>query len=359
MVLVSVHALKTGERLSEDVLTPHGNVLLQKGKQLTSRDIEILHAFLVKQVQIEEKTSEVAASIETEESMEREHVYTNRRFDLYRNYEDMIHFLKKVFAAASPNLPIPVLELRTKFEALIACIDEYQPLTFRPRSFQVEDYLYHNSLMTALTSYLLAMWHELPQKDWIPIGMSGLLHDIGNVLIDQAILNKPTKLMKWELEEVKKHPILGYQILKSTAALNEGVKLCALQHHERLDGTGYPLGVTGEKIHIYAKVMAIADMFHAMTSNRRHQNKMSPYVVLEQLFDESFGKLDPELVQTFIQKSTQFHHGTVVKLSDQSVGEIVFSDRAYPTRPWVKVGDRIVNLTTDRHLHIEEVIQVR
>jgi HD-GYP domain-containing protein (c-di-GMP phosphodiesterase class II) len=264
--------------------------------------------------------------------------------------------LRKVFSSAgNPNFPI--LEIRTQLEALLRHIDKYNILTFSPRAFQLDDFLLHNSIMVSLTSYMLAKWNGLPSKDLMPIALSGLLHDIGNAKIDSALLLKPAKLAAEELEELKEHTVIGYNLLKPVAAINEGVKLSAMQHHEREDGSGYPLGITSEKIHLYSKVVAIADIFHAMSSKRSHKKAVSSYQVLDELFTESFGKLDPAMVQTFINKVTQFHNGALVKLSDGRLGEIVFSDRSHPTRPWVSVDGQIINLTIQRELYIQDVIQ--
>jgi HD-GYP domain-containing protein (c-di-GMP phosphodiesterase class II) len=203
----------------------------------------------------------------------------------------------------------------------------------------------------------LAKWHGFPKNDLIPIALAGVFHDIGNVKIDSAILEKPTRLTQNELEKMKKHTLYGYQIIKTVSAVNEGVRLSVLQHHEREDGSGYPLGLKGDAIHPYAKVIAIADIFHAMTSQRQHKKPLSGYLVLEQLFNESFGKLDPAMVQTFIQKVTQFHNGTLVKLNDNAIGEIVFTDRAHPTRPMINVNGTIINLATERSLYIKEIVR--
>lgn len=342
-MLVPTSQLKQDELLAEDVLTPLGNILLPKGKRIDQRDIEILQAFLVKAVQIDVYRSE-------QEPLELDR-------DFFAIYDELLLLLKKVFPFAAPGLSIPIMEIRSLFEELLQYIDSYKPLSFKPRKFEMEDYLYHNSIMTALTSYKLAVWHDLPKNDHIPIGISGLLHDIGSFAVDQSVIWKQDKLTHQELEEIKKHVVAGYQILKNISGINEGVKLCALQHHERLDGSGYPLGITGDKIHLYAKVVAIADMFHAMTSDRNYRKKESPYLVLEQLHKKSFGKVDPGLVQTFIRKVTLFQTGTMVKLSDQSIGEIIFSDRDHPTRPLVKVNQTIVNLVERLDLYIEEVIR--
>jgi HD-GYP domain-containing protein (c-di-GMP phosphodiesterase class II) len=210
--------------------------------------------------------------------------------------------------------------------------------------------------MVSLTSYQLAKWHNFQQKDWIPIALSGLLHDIGNVKIDNALYEKSSKLTPAEEEEVRKHTVLGYQIIKNMPAINEGVKLSTLQHHEREDGSGYPLSLKGDKIHIYSKILAIADIFHAMTNERAYRKVKSPYLVLEDLLKESFGKLDPSLVQTFINRVTSLQNGTLVRLSDNRLGEIVFSDRSYPTRPWISINGAVINLMVERSLFIKEVI---
>ncbi|UQZ84482.1 Cyclic di-GMP phosphodiesterase response regulator RpfG [Paenibacillus konkukensis] len=350
MATVPVSQLKPGEKMSENVQTKRGNTLFYKGKVMTERDIEILKAFLIPTVSIESKTEqESAKEAATEET-------GSAVSPFFEEYDKMLALLKRVFISASGQNP-PILEIRTQLEALIQHIEQYRILTFTPRMFQLHDYVYHNSIMVSLTSYSLAKWHGLPARDLMPVALAGLLHDIGNTKVDQGILYKPNKLTVEETEEMKQHTVIGYNMLKNVTAINEGVKLSALQHHEREDGSGYPMGIKGDKIHLYSKIVAIADIFHAMTSARYHKKGASPYLVLDQLFNESFGKLDPSLVQTFIKKVTQFHNGVLVKLSDNRIGEIVFSDRTHPTRPWVNVNGQIINLTIERSLYIQDVIQ--
>jgi HD-GYP domain-containing protein (c-di-GMP phosphodiesterase class II) len=362
MEKVSVSQLKNvGHQLHEDVVTSHGSVLLQKGKTLRQRELDILKAFLIKSVYIvsdqgkkEDKQTTAAA---TEKPSVKEEKIEQEQTSFIKEYNKMFTFLKKIFYEVNSAQSIPVMEIRERLQGLIDNIADYHVLTFTPDKQQQEDYLYHNSIKVSLTSYCLAGWHGIPGKDLIPVAMAGLLHDIGNVKVDQTILNKPSKLTLEELKEIKQHTVLGYNILKKAAGMNEGAKLAALQHHEKEDGSGYPLGVRGDKIHIYAKIVAVADIFHAMTGKRYYKEATSPYLVLEQLSNESFGKLDPKLVQTFINKVTQFHNGTLVKLSNDSMGEIVFSDRNHPTRPWVNINGKIINLITDRSLYIKEVIK--
>jgi HD-GYP domain-containing protein (c-di-GMP phosphodiesterase class II) len=351
IISVPVSQLKPGDQIFENVLTKKGNLLFEKGRFVTPREIEILRAFFIAYVSIE-------ASESTEENSQNQQEESNQiEIPFFETYENMVKLMRKVFFDARNGQTPPVLEIRTQLESMLQYIDHYNILTFVPRSIRTNEYLLHHSIMVSLTSYQLAKWHNFQQKDWIPIALAGLLHDIGNVKIDSAILEKATKLTPAEFDEVRKHTVLGYQIIKNMPAINEGVKLAALQHHEREDGSGYPLSLKGDKIHIYSKILAIADIFHAMTNERQHRKTTtSPYLVLEDLLKESFGKLDPTLVQTFINRVTSLQIGTLVRLSDNRLGEIVFSDRTYPTRPWISVNGTIVNLMVERKLFIKEVI---
>lgn len=353
MVAVAVAQLKPGDKIGEDVITPLGSVLFHKGKVITAKELEILQAFLVNTVVVdygdakppEGQPAQAAAPVQQPAT------------PFQQDYDKMLEVLRKLFSTYVVGQGMPVMDIRVQLEKLLSHINQYNILTFAPRVFHERDYLLHNNVTSAMTSYLIAKWVGLPQKDWMQVALAGLLKDIGNVRIDKSILSKPTPLTAVELEEMKRHTVLGYQLLKNVAALNEGVKLAALQHHERVDGTGYPLGIDSSQIHPYAKIVSIADIFHAMTLNRGYKKAVSPYLVLEQIVSDAFGKLDPAYVRTFVEKVTQFHNGTIVRLSDDRIGEIVFSDRAHPTRPWVSIDGKIVNLVVERNLHIKEVLK--
>jgi len=354
---VTLLHLKLGDKIIEDVLTPLGSVLFQKGKIVTPKEIEILQAFLITSVEIESNLDPSKTKEDADEDVIQEASSALVASPLHEEYDKMIVVLRQVFSSVAASQAMPIMDVRKQLEKMLEHIKSYNLLTFVPRQFMERDYLLHNSITSALTSYQIAQWTGFPQKDWMQIAFAGLLHDIGNVRIDKAILTKPNSLSAEEKEEMMRHTVLGYQVLKNVSALNEGVKMAALQHHEKVDGTGYPLGIDATKINPYAKIVAIADIFHAMTLNKAYRKAASPYLVLEQIQSDAFGKLDPTYVRTFVEKATQFHNGTVVKLSDERIGEIVFSDRNYPTRPWVSIDGAIVNLIVDRHLHIKEVLR--
>ncbi|WP_454193220.1 HD-GYP domain-containing protein [Paenibacillus sp. Marseille-Q7038] len=369
MALMSIIELKPGAKLFKDVHTPLGGLLLPKGKVILPRDLDILRAFLIQTVDIDSnqtiqnnssppqdyKKQELEQKKEEDEQYE-QIVRSAELSSFDEEYDRMIILIKKAFSEAG-TFDIPIFELRTQLEILILHIKKYQVLYFVPSSIKKEEYMFHNGVLTALTSYLLAQWCKLPSKDWVQVALAGLLHNIGNSKIDQSLIISPNLLSDLEEEEVRKHTTYGYNILKQVKAINDGVKLTALQHHEKIDGSGYPLKLVGEQIHIYARIVAVADIFHAMTLNKPYKESQSPYLVLEQILLESFGKLDPKIVQIFIRRATQFHQGTIVRLSDDRLGEIIFTDRDHPTRPMVFVEGAIVNLVAQRQLYIKELIQ--
>ncbi len=358
MPTIPITQIQLGDRLSSDVQTALGSVLLQEGRVLSERDMEILQAFLIPSVEVvrngleesaaEENPNEIAAHAETKLTM------------LQQEFLLMEKQLQRTISMVSSGQKIPVLDLRNGLTALIGHMHDYNVLTYSvPLSLGDPNILIRNSILCAMTSYQLAKWNKFPEKDWLPIAMAGLLHDIGNVKVDPAIFNKPSGLTAEEIQEMRQHTVYGFKLLEGIASFNQGIWLAALQHHERIDGSGYPLKVKGEKIHPYAKIVAIADMYHAMTSNRKYRKAESPYLVLEELHAGSFGKLDPLYVQTFIERTTQFHNGVFVKLNDGRIGEIVFTDRQNPTRPMISINGQIVNLGLNRQWHIVEVFSTK
>ncbi|MCM3341020.1 HD-GYP domain-containing protein [Paenibacillus sp. MER TA 81-3] len=376
MVLTPVSQLKPGDSLEDDVHTMLGGILMQKGRMLSVRDLDVLDAFLIKSVVIVSTShtaqAEFSATAEVdfpaariseptvETPKRKDHVNSAENIGFVEAWMQMVNLLKNVYHTLGTS-KIPILELRQQMEWLLARSKHYSPLTFHPQikaqlHGDVTEYLYHKSVAVALTSYLLGQWSSFPAQEGMQIALAGLLHDIGKAKVDEDIWNKRDSLTDRERVEIRRHTHYGYELLRNVPALNDGVKLAALQHHERMDGSGYPLGIKGEQIHPYARIVAIADMFHAMTQNRVYQKASSPYVVLEQLKEESFGKLNPEMVRIFNHKVTQLHQGSFVKLSDGRVGRIVFTEHGHPTRPWVSVDGQIVQLVQERHIWIDEVI---
>ena len=188
---------------------------------------------------------------------------------------------------------------------------------------EVDEYLYNHSLNVAVISNLIGKWINLPQEDLDTLVLAGLVHDIGKLKVDPQVLNKPGKLTDEEFLEMKKHPVYSHKMLTEMGYTDQKMIKAVTLHHEKVDGSGYPLGISGDKLPIHAKILAIADIFDAMTSNRVYKERVSPFKVLEMFQNQTFGKLDYSIIMTFIKKFTEYYVGSEVQLSNGEKAKIV------------------------------------
>lgn len=196
-----------------------------------------------------------------------------------------------------------------------------------------------HSVNTTVFALLLGQKLGLSESKLRKLAEGTLLHDIGKTILDTHILYKPTKLSKSEFEHVKRHTTLGYEILKNNPILTELPRLISLQHHERIDGSGYPKGLKGDEIHLFSRIVAIADMYDALTSERCYHRAISNQRAVEILTENSADKIDPALLALFIQNIAIYPNGSMVSLSDGTRGIIKQQNHAMPYRPVVRVID--------------------
>lgn len=221
---------------------------------------------------------------------------------------------------------------------------------------KTEEYTYKHTIGVGIISLMIGKWLKLSEEELKELTLGATLHDIGKTRISPFILNKEGKLTREEYEEVQLHTSYGYEILRKLDQLSDRVALVALQHHEREDGRGYPKGLEGNQIELYSKIVAIADMFHAMLSRRVYQEPLTFYTALRQLQDQAFGKLDANITLLFLYKLMDSIIGRSVMLSDGSVGKILMVDRYDPLRILVQVEDQIIDLKMNHELNIEKVV---
>jgi len=183
-----------------------------------------------------------------------------------------------------------------------------------------------------------------------------LLHDVGKMLIPEAILNKAGKLTAEEFAMMQKHTVYGYEILKATVGVTHRQALVALQHHERINGSGYPSGIKKDDIDLFSRIVSVADVFHAMTSNRVYQNHFPFYRVLSEMERDMYSGLDPAITMLFIEKTMNALIGDSVLLTDGREGTIITVPKNDPTRPLIQVGDNFVDLSKDLSLQIKQIV---
>ena len=187
--------------------------------------------------------------------------------------------------------------------------------------------------------------------------LAAMLHDIGKAKIPIGILDKPGRLADAERAIIELHPVIAFEALKRNSRVPAEVLDAGRHHHEYLDGSGYPMSVKGDKIHPYAKLIAIADVFDAMTSVRSYGKRATPYEAVEIMKREMVGKLDYQVCSVFLDKLSQRFVGDIVQLSNGQRGEVVFLNPHDCTRPIVRTRDgEFVDLDKLRDLSIHKML---
>lgn len=220
----------------------------------------------------------------------------------------------------------------------------------------MNEYTYTHSLNVSLLCSLLGSWLNLGHTHIEQLSYCGILHDIGKSKVSPEILNKPGTLTPAEFDEIKKHPVTAYKMLEEDASISKDVALGVLMHHEREDGSGYPFGLKSNQIHYYAKILAVVDVYDAMTSNRVYKKRQPPFDVLEMYESEYLTKCDTGIMLTFLKHIASYYIGTTVKLSDGSTGEIVYINHSRISRPLIKSNDAIIDLSSRPELRITEML---
>ena len=163
-------------------------------------------------------------------------------------------------------------------------------------------YTYTHSVNVGVLAVALAkeLFKNQKDHDIHALGAGFFLHDLGKVDIVKDILNKPGKLTEEEMHDIRRHPSLGFKLLHETRQLTDESKIIVLQHHERIDGTGYPKKLCGNEIHIYGRICAIADVYDALTSDRPYRKKMRPFDALKVMREEMMHHFQKDLFEQFV-----------------------------------------------------------
>jgi HD-GYP domain-containing protein (c-di-GMP phosphodiesterase class II) len=201
-----------------------------------------------------------------------------------------------------------------------------------------DDYTYYHSVNVGVLSLVMGVALGLNNTELYKLGLGALLHDVGKIFVDKDVIEKPGVLTPEEFEKAKKHPEEGFQYLNNANLdLPATALIGVLQHHERFDGSGYPEGLRGENINKFSRIIAIADVYDAMTSDRPYRLALMPSEVMEFLMGGAGTLFDPDLVYLFTRKVAAYPLGTCVLLSNGMTAIVVENYEDCCMRPKVKV----------------------
>ena len=212
-----------------------------------------------------------------------------------------------------------------------------------------DDLTYTHSINVALISNVIGTWMNLGHDDIETLMIAGMLHDIGKVQVPPEILEKPGPLTETEFDVIKMHSKNGYEKLKNNVLVTSKIKMGVYMHHENINGTGYPMGLEGEQIYKFARIIHVADVYDAITSRRVYKKAQSPNEAVDFLIRNSGAMFDPECVKAFVTYIPVYPKGRNVILSDGEVAVVVENRQQHTLYPVVR---RLSNgETLDLSLH--------
>ena len=358
MRLISINGLKEGMIIGRTVWNEAGLPLLQKNVVVTNAIISRLKQLNLQYIYIEDDLSN---GIEVEETIPLE--VRKKAIGKITESFDQLKGLSGKTAAF-------VLEKKLKdmgqlvddlLGSLLGCDDTLTVLT---DVFLYDKYIYQHSFQVTLYSLAIAKEMGYVGEDLKAIGMGALLHDVGKMVVPSNVLYKPGRLTYEEYEIVKQHTRHGFDILRNIHSLSLLVAHCAFQHHERMDGSGYPRGLVNYEIHPYAKIIAVADVFDAVTSNRIYRNKMLPSQGIEIIEAGSGTMFDVRVVDALKKSVVHYPNGSILLLSDGRRGVVVSQNSEDSIRPIIRIFEEknciitptyLLNLSIELNVKIEKV----
>lgn len=218
-----------------------------------------------------------------------------------------------------------------------------------------DDLTYAHCLNVALICNVFAGWLHFSQEDTELATLCGLFHDIGKLCIPDSIIKKPDRLTNEEYDVIKTHTIEGYKLLQNQP-VNDHIKNAALMHHERCDGSGYPFGLTGNRIDKFAKIVSIADVYDAMTAARVYRGPLCPFTVIDIFEKEGLQKYESEYILCFLKNVVLTYIGQRVRLTNGQEGDVVFINPQQLSRPMIQCGDTFVDLSKQKDIAIERLL---
>lgn len=353
---VLISNLENGMITGEDVFSVDGQLVVPKGVALTENLIARLFSFDVISVQIEDEVLKSAApkkEVSYAEKLQSSPDFASFKEEFKENIDKLEFSLNALLEKSDDFNPQDMIN-----DTMGMIQNRESPSGIMDMILNMHGYddcTYAHSLNVSLICNMFARWlHFSPEEQELATAC-GLFHDVGKLAIPSDVLKKTDKLTAAEYKLIQTHPLESYKML-SQLDLPEEVKNAALMHHERCDGSGYPYGFTYEKISRFGKIVAIADVYEAMTSSRAYRDAFTPFDVITLFENDGLQKYDPTFLLPFLENVVNTFVNQQVRLSNGVEGTIIYINPVALARPTIKVGDRYLDLKEHKDLNIKELI---
>ncbi|MGK0465912.1 HD-GYP domain-containing protein [Clostridium sp.] len=323
MRLEFINRVKNNEILGRNIFTDDGSVLLRTGVKLTEQYIERLKDLGVFYVYVEDSRLD-DISIEDEK-------LSDLKATTMKN---MCTIMKNVTLGDVKGTKDSLKVV----EQLVNYIIELGDVNKSLYDIQTYDnYTYLHCIDTGIMSIFLGISMNLKESELKQLSIAAILHDIGKTKINNDIITKPGKLTVNEFEEIKKHPIYGKNMLEKNFFISSEVLKAVEQHHERVDGCGYPYGLAKHQISKFAKIICVCDVYDAISNDRSYREKFNPIDAYELILAGCGNAFDEEVVKNFKHTFSVFPLGVCLRLSNGVEGYVIKQNKNFPDRPVVRV----------------------
>lgn len=320
---VLLSKIEPGMVLGKNLFSPHGHILLSDGAELSPVYLTRLQALGFSAVMIKEDYCRdlVLSEVVSEKAR-----------------VDGVVALRHIFGEARKSRKIDTRAVKSLVNKFVDEILQNRRLLFEiPDIRSYDNYLYGhcvNVCIMALRVGLMLDYNEFQLRD---LGVGALLHDIGTVFIEKNVVEKAGELTASEMEKIKMHSVEGFNLLREQRDINLLSAHVAFQHHERVDGNGYPRSLKSADICEFAKIVAIADLFDALTNERKYRRSYSYCAAVDIIRKEAGRKLDPDLAERFLKNIAVYPTGSLVELNTGEIGLVLANSRPYVTRPVIRI----------------------
>lgn len=350
---VSTRLLKEGMRIDQSVLNVSGKAMIERGAYLDDFCIEYLRKKGVGGVYIQEgepDPDELELQIPqyTREVIEKNRVEDRAKVKLTESVRKQvgegIQFIynntdSRNFSEITDNVANELMKTIVDSDAVAVDISMLKVS---------DEYTFKHSVDVATMSMIIGKKYGLSDKMLRDLGVAGLLHDVGKSRIPNEVLNKPGRLTDEEFTLMKKHTLFGYDILKKRNEFSNAIMCGVLQHHEKINGRGYPMGNNADKIHLYAKIIAVADIYDALVTERPYKSAFPKSEAIEMIMTMT-DELDLQIMKSFLNSVILYSVDSIVQLSNGEKARVVKNSEENCLRPTVvglKTG-KIYDLAND------------
>lgn len=326
MRYVPVNCISEGMVVGKKLIGKNGELLLNVGTVIKSSYIKKIKELGYSGLYIQD---EVSQDIEIVETIDEELRFrtASKLEQVFTELERSTTPTLKYLSAFSDIVSEIINRIFENKEAMINMLDL--------KAF--DDYTYLHSTNVAVLAVVLGASMNLNALELHKLGLSALLHDIGKVFVPKTLLNKPDKLSDEEFRVIQTHSSKGYEFLKSNYEFPMSSYLGVFQHHEKYDGTGYPVGLSGKQIHLFGRIIAITDVYDALTSSRPYRVALLPSEAIEYIMANGGTHFDPEIASKFTTKIAPYPVGMTVKLSNNTSGIVMENYSDSCLRPKIKI----------------------